>query len=141
LKILQDPAGAGHSLYVTPRGGVPVPLAVAGDGIYSLLQTAIHLATVPKGLALLEEPEVFQHPRSLGPCASAIVAAVDRGIQVVVSTHSQELIDQLLVKAGDMRAARVAQINVSLHDGILRAHRLAGAKLLEARWTLGEDLR
>jgi len=141
LKIMEDPGGGSFSLYVTPKGSVPVPVAIAGDGVYSLLQTAIHLATVPKGLALLEEPEVFQHPRSLGPCARAIIGAVERGVQVVVTTHSQELIDQLLIQAGDDRAERIAQFTVSMSEGTLHSYRLAGAKLLEARWTLGEDLR
>ena len=75
MKILENPGG-GFSLYITPSGGVPVPVALAGDGLQSLVQTTVNLCTVPGGLALLEEPEVFQHPSTFRTCARAVVAAV-----------------------------------------------------------------
>ena len=44
----------------------------------------------------MEEPEVHMHPGAIRQCARAILAAVRRGIQIVLSTHSLELIDALL---------------------------------------------
>ena len=48
---------------------------------------------------MLEEPEVHEHPAAMRQSARAILAAIRRDIQIILSTHSVELIDALLAEA------------------------------------------
>lgn len=48
---------------------------------------------------MVEEPEVYQHPRSIRQQARALLAAMRRGVQLVVTTHSLELIDEVVSEA------------------------------------------
>src|SRR5207249_1263431 len=78
-----------------------VPATLAGDGIQSLLRLTLELAASSGGVALLEEPEVHQHPAAIRRSARAILAAVRRRIQVILTTHSLELIDALQGQSSD----------------------------------------
>jgi predicted ATPase len=77
LHILSDDAGQSvvHLSY-TDRS---VPVALAGDGIHTLVQVCLAVAQGPGSTVLLEEPESTQHPRSLYESARAIAAAVRGG--------------------------------------------------------------
>lgn len=149
LKILREPLSQQHGLYLTPHGGLPLPVALAGDGILAMLRIALQLASVPQarpneregGLALIEEPERAQHPKSLEPTVQALVAAVERGIQIVLTTHSDDLIAALFRALGEARMDQVAQFTLALRQGKLLSHRLAGADLWVTYRELGEDLR
>src|SRR5207245_8301736 len=65
-----------------------VPANLSGDGIQSLLRLSLELAASAGGAALLEEPEVHQHPGAIRRSARAILAAMRRGIQIILTTHS-----------------------------------------------------
>lgn len=139
LEILTERNGV-PTLYVT-RGDLVVPLSLAGDGLNSLAHTLLHVAAVEQGLLLLEEPEAFQHPRSLMQTAKGIVAGIRRGVQIVLSTHSQELIDDVLACLGEEHAEDVALFTVELDKGVLRSGLLAGHELFDARWTHHQGVR
>ncbi len=47
-----------------------VPVAFAGDGIYSLVRLSLELASRAAGVVLLEEPEVHLHPAAIRCCAA-----------------------------------------------------------------------
>jgi predicted ATPase len=84
------------------------------------------MAIVPEGLILLEEPEVYQHPKALWQTALAILANVRRGVQVVVTTHSLELIDAILAEASEDDLEGMAVFNLLLEDGKLVKGHQAG---------------
>lgn len=110
-----------------------VPAALSGDGVQSFLQTALELFGVPEGaLVLIEEPEVYQHPRSLSATAAALWAGVRRGTQVVITTHSEELIDDLLAQAGE-DLDQLSVFNLALVDGVLQVARHSGQQARQAR--------
>lgn len=123
------------------RGAVPVSLA--GDGVQALLQVVLELSGPPGGVVLLEEPEVHQHPAALVATAKAIHAARRRGIQVVVTTHSLELIDALVNEADqeheDLDAMVLFLLN--LRDGQLSAGRFDGPMVAYSRNQIEDDLR
>ena len=50
-----------------------VPVAFAGDGIYSLVRLSLELASRPSGVVLIEEPEVHQHPAAIRYSVRAIL--------------------------------------------------------------------
>jgi len=118
-----------------------VPVALAGDGIRTLMRLSLELAIRSKGLVLIEEPEVHQHPRALHQSAKALLASVRRGLQVVLSTHSLELIDALLLEATQEDLQRFSVYRLKLNEGELVSSRLSGDGLAFARAQIEEDLR
>ncbi len=118
-----------------------VPATLAGDGIQSLLRLSLELAASGGGVALLEEPEVHQHPGAIRQSARAILAAVRRNIQVILTTHSLELIDALLAESKDEDLAKLSLYRLQLKDGVLQSSRLAGPDVAFARTTIEDDLR
>ncbi len=118
-----------------------VPAALAGDGLYSLLRMSAQLATRREGTVLLEEPEVHQHPGAMRQTIRAILAAVRRDIQVILTTHSLELIDQILAESSDEDIERLSLYRLQLADGNLMCHRMAGDDVRFARVQIENDLR
>lgn len=118
-----------------------VPVAGAGSGVYALVRLALDLAALPDGLALVEEPEIHQHPSGIHRTAKLLLAAARRGIQIVVSTHSLDLVDSLLALAGPDDLANLQVMRVVLDRGELRSSSFSGPMVEQARNDLGEDLR
>lgn len=121
----------------------PVPAYLAGDGFKRFLEVASAVyAAADGGVVLLEEPESFQHPRYLGELAVLLRDAVSLGAQVVLSTHSLELIDLLLQAPQDGAAGPLPTVHrLRLNDGVLRAVAVPGERARYAREELAEDLR
>ncbi|NJL26976.1 MAG: ATP-binding protein [Thermoanaerobaculia bacterium] len=117
------------------------PVSLAGDGIQALVQIALEMAAAPGGLVLVEEPEVYQHPGAIAQTAKAILANVRRGVQIVLTTHSLELIDALLSEATEEDVAGMAVFNLLLRDGELRHGRRVGEQITFARQNMESDLR
>jgi energy-coupling factor transporter ATP-binding protein EcfA2 len=118
-----------------------VPASLAGDGIQSLLRLSLELAASGGGVALLEEPEVHQHPGAIRQSARAILAAVRRQIQVVLTTHSLELIDALLAASLDQDLDNLNLYRLQLQNGTLKYSRLPGRDIAFARTEIEDDLR
>jgi predicted ATPase len=90
---------------------------------------------------LLEEPEVHQHPGAIRQSARAILAAVRRQIQVMLTTHSLELIDALLAESSAEDLAQLSLYRVQLQNGVLTSSRLAGPDIAFSRSEIEDDLR
>lgn len=118
-----------------------VPAGASGDGVAGLLRIAMELAARPDGLVLFEEPEVHQHPAALRQTATAIAEAVRRDVQVVLTTHDLELIDDLVDALGDEALDRLGVFRLALHEGELRSSHVAGPDVALSRREIDEDLR
>jgi hypothetical protein len=118
-----------------------VPVALAGDGVRTMLRLSLELASRGRGLVLVEEPEVHQHPKALQQSAKALLAGVRRGLQIVLATHSLELIDALLLEATQDDLSRISTYRLKLDDGVLASSRLDGEQMAFARGQIEEDLR
>jgi hypothetical protein len=140
LQLLMDVDGKTPTLFVR-RDGAVIPLALAGSGLYSLVQTTLSLASVDKGLVLLEEPESFQHPASLYQTALGLVEGARRGLQIVITSHSEELIDSILTHLGRDEAERAVLFTLALRNGSLLSSRRAGLELWEARLQRSQGVR
>lgn len=139
LEVLR--VGSGFEVWLTYENG-GVPLSLAGDGIRSVARLALELGALPKGLALLEEPEVHQHPGALKLSAATIVAAVKRGLQVIVATHSLELIDELLLSASKSDLLdKLSVQKLRLTNGRLDTTRFEGPESDRIRNVIGTELR
>ncbi len=89
------------------RGGSRdlVRIADVGFGMSQSLPVVVALLTASPGqLVYLEQPEIHLHPRAQVALAELIRDAVERGVQVVVETHSELLLlgIQKLVAQGEM---------------------------------------
>lgn len=119
-----------------------VPVAVAGDGVHALTRLCLELAARPRGTILLEEPETHQHPRAICQTARAIIAAMRGGTQIILTTHSLELIDALLDESSsDELKDNVSLYRMLLSDGQLKSHRHTGDDAAFARSQVEDDLR
>jgi hypothetical protein len=140
VEILSEDDGS-PALYVVRGQRGAIPIGVAGDGVQALVQLATEFAAVPGGSVLVEEPEVYQHPAALRLTARVILATMRRGVQVVLTTHSLELIDMLLEEARPEDLPALSLFTLALEDGVLRSGRLAGHQIAAARADVAEDLR
>jgi len=123
--------------------GRTLPYYVAGDGLKKLTLLALMAAHAGDGLLLLEEPECYQHPGVLAMCAKVLWSAAEDGLQLVLSTHSQEFLDALLQEMNQVesRAKDFSVFRVKLHEGVLQSVRLAGNEALTEREAISADLR
>jgi predicted ATPase len=118
-----------------------VPVAMAGDGIHSMVRLCCELVASEGGMLLLEEPEVHQHPGAMLQSAKAIHRAVRRGIQVILTTHSMDFVDALVAAAEPVDVAALCLFRLRVDDGKLLSSRLDGEQVAEARGQISEDLR
>ncbi len=126
-------------VYVTYKDG-SVPAGLQGDGVQAVLRLGLELAAAPGGVVLLEEPEPAQHPRALYESARAVVAAVKRSVQVILSTHSLDFLDMLRNHLGD-ELAKLSVHRLACPAGELSVVRYSGADVALARDAIGDDLR
>jgi hypothetical protein len=128
-------------LHMFMSDGTRVPAYLAGDGAKRMIELAAALAEVGTGVALLEDPECYQHPRYLRELVALIRFAASAGTQIILSTHSVELIDALLQAEWPPEAAYPSVHRLRLDAGQLRSTVLSREQALVAREELLEDLR
>jgi predicted ATPase len=139
LRLVDDQTGARRLLLV--RGARTLPVQASGDGVRRVLRLALELAACEPGIVLLEEPEAHLHPRAVGQSARMLVAAAGRGVQVVLTTQSLELLDAMLAQCPAELLERVTLHRLELNDGELRSAALPGTDVAVLREALSEDLR
>ena len=129
-------------LYVVHREH-SIPIYLMGDGLRLALAYIMLLSVASDALLLLEEPELHQHPGLLELVADAIVRShAQRRCQVVLSTHSLELIDLLIEKAEELGVLdRLTVHRLSLKQGRLRSMSYSAREARELREELEMDLR
>lgn len=149
--IVRDLRPEIENIQILTQGGQPTiflesangatPLDAAGDGVRLLLRISLELAAPDGSIILLEEPEVHLHPGAIQQMARAIFAAIQRSIQVFVTTHSLDLIDALLSVASAEDQKQLTVYRLQLEGGALKCHRLDGHEACAARTQIKEDLR
>ncbi len=114
-----------------------VPVYLGGHGFKRLLFMAFGLVAHAGELVLLEEPECFQHKSSLNRLAALIWSAVDTQTQVIISTHSPQLL-KFLLTAEDVPLEKAAVFHTRLEGGVLTAVRLGGKEAANRLDEIGE---
>lgn len=76
---------------------------------YSLPIVVACLSTAPGGIILLENPEAHLHPRGQMAMGRLVALAASTGVQVIVETHSDHLLNgvRLAAKQGEIPASEV----------------------------------
>ncbi len=139
LEILTD---QGKPVLHVVHRDFSLPVALSGDGVRAAVRISLDLAACQHGVVLLEDPEVHQHPGAMRQTAQAILAAVRSDVQVILSTHSLELIDALLaaVESKD-ELDKLSLYGLRLDDGCLKSYRLSGPDIAFSRTKVEDDLR
>lgn len=140
LRILKS--GEDFILHAIFDGQSPVPVYLTGDGSKRLVDLASAILGVdPDGVVLLEEPECYQHPRYLRELASLLIESAKTNRQIILSTHSMELVD-LLLEAGEAERLDYPFVHrLRLVDGKLSGVVLNREQAMLTRKDLLEDLR
>jgi len=140
LRILKS--GEDFILHAIFDGQPPVPVYLTGDGSKRLVELASAILGVdPDGVVLLEEPECYQHPRYLRELASLLIESAKTNRQIILSTHSVELVD-LLLEAGEAERLDYPFVHrLRLVDGKLSGVVLNREQAMATRKDLLEDLR
>lgn len=120
--------------------GKAIPVYFSGDGYKRLLYVACILASSTNKLVLLEEPECFQHPRYIRELSQLLWGAVDQGTQIMMSTHSIDLLHQLFFQQ-DAPLEKSKIFRTQLKHGRLSARAIEGQRARDRMDELGEDLR
>ena len=140
LRILKsEEAFILHAIF---DGQPPVPVYLTGDGSKRLVELASAILGVdPDGVVLLEEPECYQHPRYLRELASLLIESAKTNRQIILSTHSIELVD-LLLEAAEVEGLDYPFVHrLRLVDGKLSGVVLNREQAMVTRKDLLEDLR
>jgi predicted ATPase len=102
-------------LPVAAKGGArdTVNIADVGFGVSQALPVLVSFLTANRGqIVFIEQPELHLHPRAQVALANIILQAADRGVRVVIETHSSLLI---LALQGLIAEGRIAPDRVSMN--------------------------
>ena len=96
---------AGDGIEVEAGGRVPLPVTAEGGGLRSLIWPLAAMAMAgPDSLVAIEEPEIHLHPKALADLGAAMVsAAMDKGVQFLLTTHDEHLLFALLLAVAEGR--------------------------------------
>lgn len=101
-----------------------VNVADAGLGLSQVLPLLVALRAAKRDqLVVIEQPELHLHPKGIYALADVLRAAVQRGVRIVIETHSELLLlgIQTLVAQGDLKPQDVSLNRFAL-DGEGNTH-------------------
>jgi uncharacterized protein YciU (UPF0263 family) len=105
LRVAQEPIGSGGDARM-------INVADVGIGVSQVLPVLVAMLVAEPGqLVYIEQPEIHLHPRAQARLADAIIEASNRGVRVVIETHSQLLL--LAIQT------RIAEDNIDPADVML----------------------
>ena len=118
-----------------------VPVELAGDGVVSLIRFCMKLTAYPARTLLIEEPELHLHYRAIQMAARALWGAVRQGKQIILTTHSLDLIDSLVAESADDTLPKLTVFQMRCDGGNLRVNPVAGSDVKFQRMQLEAELR
>lgn len=92
-------AGISHAHFQTSGSNKTIPLNMGFGLSYSLSIVISLLVTKPGGLVILENPEAHLHPRGQSYLGRLIALTALSGVQVIIETHSDHLLNGMRVVA------------------------------------------
>ena len=97
ILINVDPSFGTPDVYIKTKGEDPVPISLFGDGAKKALILACYIAKAKGGLLLIDEIETSLHHSLYDDLFRFLVKASKHfGVQLFITTHSQEVIDCFL---------------------------------------------
>ena len=105
---------------VTLRDGSAFPIADLGYGMSQVLPVLVQCSFAEPGSTLLfEQPEIHLHTASAKPLANVFAETANRGVGVVIETHSPQLVWAVVnaIRAGKIQRSDVAVYRVARDGG------------------------
>ncbi|CAI1782479.1 AAA family ATPase [Serratia quinivorans] len=90
-------AGISHAQFQACGSGKTIPMNMGFGLSYSLSIVIALLSTKPGGLVIIENPEAHLHPRGQSFLGRLIALTAMSGVQVIIETHSDHLLNGLRV--------------------------------------------
>jgi len=101
------------------KNGITVPLELSGTGALQAIQIFAYIHQYKPKLIVLDEPDSHLHPNNQRLLSSLLQKVSDeRGVQVLLTTHSRHVIDALGSKANYIWMQNGAAQSASLNDNI-----------------------
>ena len=96
IRLVEDKGGLIPDIYYW-SAKKPLLLHRTSSAITELAPLSLHLkhAAVPGSLLIIEEPEAHMHPSNQAVLAKYIVRMIRKGLNVVVTTHSYILVEEI----------------------------------------------
>lgn len=125
INVKPTPTGTDFRLnysYNTPTGeSVEFSAINVGSGISFVLPIIVALLSTPKGgLVIIENPEAHLHPQGQASLARLIAKAAQYGIQVVIETHSDYILNGILISCQEFEQSEglsgVSKDNVAIYQ-------------------------
>lgn len=103
-----EPVAPGHNLHQVwvrrSKGSRRVVLPDVGFGVSQILPVIALCFYAPSGsTVLLEQPEIHLHPSVQAGLADVLIDAMNRGVQIVVESHSEHLLRRLQRRVAEER--------------------------------------
>jgi predicted ATPase len=104
-----EPIAAGSNLYHVKlrrtKNSAEVLLTDVGFGVSQILPVLVLCSYVPRGsIVILEQPEIHLHPAVQAGLADFLIeTSVQRGVQVIVESHSEYLLQRLQRRIAEQR--------------------------------------
>ena len=98
-----------------PRDALPVMLNYEllddqGDGIRSFVGVMVTLLVLKRSLFLIDEPEAFLYPPQAFRIGSLIAEQADRSRQIILATHSADVLRGILSRTSDVDIIRIDRV-------------------------------
>ena len=111
----------GRQGYVHPmlkdQSGLEVSLKDVGFGISQILPVLIQGFSSPPGtILILEQPEIHLHPRAQADLGDILLAIAQRGVRLLVETHSEHLLLRLRRRVAESSLNQQGQLLLNPED-------------------------
>ena len=94
--IAQDTSREEHITCDVVSAGIRLPIDAAGTGVLQAVQILAYINLYSPKLLILDEPDAHLHPNNQRRLARLVAElAESRDFQVIISTHSRHLLDEL----------------------------------------------
>lgn len=104
-----EPASLG---YLNEIWSLPL-WADQGDGVRAFLGVLLTLMTADYPIVMVDEPEAFLHPPQAQLLGRLLVEILENGTQVIVATHSADIIDGITAAAASASNVSIARVTRS----------------------------
>jgi len=122
---------------------ISLPISSYGDGFVTMLETIHQLLKAKGGILLIEEPENHLHPRYIQVFVDTVMNYSGKmDIQVFMSTHSYDLIDEFLQSSESSdKKGRISVLRLAKEDDMLISTQYDVSEALQVTQELLLDLR
>ena len=139
LRIIGD--GTGYVPMIEVDNGDYIPLSLYGDGMKKALTMLNAIVNTEGGVVLIDEFETALHTSAMEKVFSFVTEAARKSeVQLFMTTHSLEAVDNLLESAGE-NIDNVRVIRLRKKNGKIFSHVMSGIEALDNRTNYNMELR